>query len=506
MTASQKLRDGVAVEFHGVAFSYADAEGNLFEPVLKGVNLSVARGQCVAVTGCSGCGKTTLMRLVNGLAPQAYDGELSGTVRVLGQDAADLGIEGLSLCVGSVFQNPRSQFFNLDTTSEIASGARTRACLDISHLLDRDIRKLSGGQRQMVALASVHALGPEVFALDEPTAALDVASMRTLAHLVRRLKELGRTVIVSEHRLWWLRGIADRVVHMENGRIAHDWVAAEFERLSMRELHRMGLRAWCIEDACAEDVPTAKQDPSAPMPAPGAASAAALSFSNLRAGYRRGGDVLRGAAGVFAPRRIAALVGGNGAGKSTLARCLAGLHRERAGQVAFGGRSVPYCRRAGRAFLVMQEPGYQLFAHTAACELEAAAARRLGRGKAARMAASEALDRFGLAHLAERHPLSLSGGERQRLAIAAGVLQGARVLVLDEPTSGLDFANMQAVARELARVRDGGTCVTVITHDYEFIVAACDEVAVVADGRVSVQEPLARANLPAVRRMLGFDG
>ena len=521
MTASQRLRDGMAVEFHGVAFSYADAEGNLFEPVLKGVNLSVARGQCVAVTGCSGCGKTTLMRLVNGLAPQAYDGELSGAVRVLGQDAADLGIEGLSLCVGSVFQNPRSQFFNLDTTSEIAFGCENAglphdeihlrvhdaaADLGISHLLDRDIRKLSGGQRQMVALASVHALGPEVFALDEPTAALDVASMRTLAHLVRRLKELGRTVIVSEHRLWWLRGIADRVVHMENGRIAHDWVAAEFERLSVCELHQMGLRAWRIEDARAEDMPTARQDPSAPMLAPGAASAAALSFSDLRAGYRRGGDVLRGAAGVFAPRRIAALLGGNGAGKSTLARCLAGLHRERAGQVAFGGRSVPYRRRAGRAFLVMQEPGYQLFAHTTACELEAAAARRLGRGKAARMAASEALDRFGLAHLAERHPLSLSGGERQRLAIAAGVLQGARVLVLDEPTSGLDFANMQAVARELERVRDGGTCVTVITHDYEFIVAACDEVAVVADGRVSVQEPLERANLPAVRRMLGFDG
>ena len=150
--------------------------------------------------------------------------------------------------------------------------------------------------------------------------------------------------------------------------------------------------------------------------------------------------------------------------------------------------------------------GYQLFAHTAACELEAAAARRLGRGEAARAAAGEALDRFGLAHLAERHPLSLSGGERQRLAIAAGVLQGARVLVLDEPTSGLDFGNMQAVARELSRVRDDGTCVAVITHDYEFIVAACDEVAVMAGGRVSVQEPLARANLPAVRRTLGFDG
>ena len=157
----------------------------------------------MVVTGCSGCGKTTLMRLVNGLVPQAYDGELSGTVCVLGQDAADLGIEGLSLRVGSVFQNPRSQFFNLDTTSEIAFGCenaglphdeirlRVRSAaadLGISHLLDRDIRELSGGQRQMVAIASVHALGPEVFALDEPTAALDVASMRTLAHLVRRLK------------------------------------------------------------------------------------------------------------------------------------------------------------------------------------------------------------------------------------------------------------------------------------------------------------------------------
>ena len=297
MTAPQAPRDGAAVEFHGVAFSYADAEGNLFEPVLKGVSLSVARGQCVVVTGCSGCGKTTLMRLVNGLVPQAYDGELSGTVCVLGQDAADLGIEGLSLRVGSVFQNPRSQFFNLDTTSEIAFGCenaglphdeirlRVRSAaadLGISHLLDRDIRELSGGQRQMVAIASVHALGPEVFALDEPTAALDVASMRTLAHLVRRLKELGRTVIVSEHRLWWLRGIADRVVHMEDGRIAHDWAAAEFERLPVRELHRMGLRAWRIEDACAEGAPTDGQDPSLPCPVR-AVSAAARSATCVRA-------------------------------------------------------------------------------------------------------------------------------------------------------------------------------------------------------------------------------
>ena len=216
--------------------------------------------------------------------------------------------------------------------------------------------------------------------------------------------------------------------------------------------------------------------------------------------------MLRSASGAFASGRVAAIVGGNGAGKSTLARCLVGLHRERAGRVMLGGSSVPYRRRAGKAFLVMQEPGYQLFAHTAERELEAAAACRLGRGDAALAAAREALERFGLAHLAGRHPLSLSGGERQRLAIAAGVLQGASVLVLDEPTSGLDFGSMQAVAAELARVRDAGACVTVITHDYEFIGAACDEAAVVSGGRVVAHEPLEQAFLPALRRTLGFRG
>ena len=213
MTVSQRLRDGMAVEFHGVAFSYADAEGNLFEPVLKGVNLSVARGQCVAVTGCSGCGKTTLMRLVNGLAPQAYDGELSGAVRVLGQDAADLGIEGLSLCVGSVFQNPRSQFFNLDTTSEIAFGCenaglphdeirlRVRSAaadLGISHLLDRDIRELFGGQRQMVAIGRALMTNPDCVLFDEISLGLAPTIIKDIYARIKEISAGGMTVVLVE--------------------------------------------------------------------------------------------------------------------------------------------------------------------------------------------------------------------------------------------------------------------------------------------------------------------
>lgn len=511
---ARETRASDAVVFDAVTFAYADGEGQPLEPVVQDVSLAVPRGQCVVITGPSGCGKTTMVRLMNGLAPQVYDGELRGSVHVLGEDAARLGVEGLAHQVGSVFQNPRSQFFNLDTTSEIAFGCENAGLprdeihrrvyaaasdLGIERLLDRDIRALSGGQRQMVALASVHALGPEVFALDEPTAALDVSAMRTLTQLVLRLKELGRTVIISEHRLWWLRGVADRVVHIDAGHVAHDWTTEEFERLDTCALHAMGLRAWRIEDADADEFcPTANRQQCPPDAVP------PLSFSSLYAGYGRSDNVVRAADGAFKPHCVTALVGGNGAGKSTLARCLAGLHRERSGNVVIQGSPVPYRKRAGRAFLVMQEPGYQLFAHTAEHELVTAAARRRGSGEEAESAARDALERFGLTPVAQRHPLSLSGGERQRLAIAVGVLQGASSLVLDEPTSGLDYRNMMSVSRELARARDAGTCVAVITHDYEFISAVCDEVAVMADGRFGSHYALEPMGAPRLRRTLGF--
>ena len=212
-----------ALSFDRAGFTYAGAR----EPALADVSLSVPAGQCVVLTGGSGCGKTTLTRLANGLIPVSYDGELAGSVRIAGKDAGSWEMDALCRRVGSVFQNPRSQFFNLDTTSEVAFGCENLglsraemhrrvdgafALLGIEHLRDRDIRALSGGQRQMVAIASVCAMGPDVFVLDEPTASLDVGAMLQLAEAVARLKAAGKTVLVAEHRLWWLAGIADRVV------------------------------------------------------------------------------------------------------------------------------------------------------------------------------------------------------------------------------------------------------------------------------------------------------
>ena len=500
---------GAAVQLEGVSYTYPGAA----EPTLRSVSLEVPAGQCVVVTGPSGCGKTTLSRLVNGLVPHVYAGEVTGRVLVDGTEVAAWTPDELGARVGSVFQNPRSQFVNLDVASEIAFGCENlglpraeiverveeaAAALGIRPLLDRSIEELSGGQKQAVILASALAMRPAVFVLDEPTASLDTASMMRLAEVVATLKAQGKTVIVSEHRLWWLHGVADRVVLMEEGTVAGDWDAASYGALPRAERAALGMRAWTVTEmeeemaARAAVAPTASAEGS-PAPATEAATAEGLTAEGLTVAFRRKPPVLEGLSLAVAPGRVLGIVGRNGAGKTTLLRCLSGLTRERAGSVALDGRALAARERPGTVHLVMQEPGYQLFADSARAELRLPDAET-----------DELLAAFGLTACAERHPLSLSGGERQRLAIAAGIAQGARALVLDEPTSGLDRANMERVAAVLCRVAAAGAPVALVTHDYEFLCAVCDEVAEVEGGRVSARYDLDPVHAARVRTRFGF--
>ena len=500
---------GAAVQLEGVSYTYPGAA----EPTLRSVSLEVPAGQCVVVTGPSGCGKTTLSRLVNGLVPHVYAGEVTGRVLVGGTEVAAWTPDELGVRVGSVFQNPRSQFVNLDVASEIAFGCENlglpraeivervdeaAAALGIRPLLDRSIEELSGGQKQAVIMASALAMRPAVFVLDEPTASLDTASMMRLAEVVAALKAQGKTVIVSEHRLWWLHGVADRVVLMEEGSVAGDWDAASYGALPRAERAVLGMRAWTVaemeeEMAARVEVATVVSAEGSPAPATGAATAEGLTAQSLTVAFRRKPPVLEGLSLAVAPGRVLGIVGRNGAGKTTLLRCLSGLTRERAGSVALDGRALAARERPGTVHLVMQEPGYQLFADSARAELRLPDAE-----------ADELLAAFGLAACAERHPLSLSGGERQRLAIAAGIAQGARALVLDEPTSGLDRANMERVAAALRRVAAAGAPVALVTHDYEFLCAVCDEVAEVEGGRVGARYDLDPAHAARVRTRFGF--
>jgi energy-coupling factor transport system ATP-binding protein len=455
------------------------------------LNLRIEQGECVLLCGESGCGKTTVTRLINGLIPHFYEGALEGIVRVAGMDTDKAGTGALARLVGSVFQNPRSQFFNLDTTGEIAFGCenaglphaeiqervdRAAAVLGIPELLDRDIFALSGGEKQLVAIASVYAPGPDIFVLDEPSSNLDARSCRNLAALLFTLKKAGKTIIIAEHRLYYLAGLFDRVVYLANGTITREWNRGEFTALSGEERASLGLRSRSLERLLPR--PRQNTAPSPPV----------LRVSGMEAGYRRGKVVLKGISFEAAPGEIIGVVGKNGAGKSTLARALCGLHRESAGEIGLGGKVLSPSNRPGLFYLVMQESGYQLFTDSVEHELY------LSKDKASRPSPAKVeavMESLDLGPYRERHPMSLSGGQRQRTAIGTALAHNAEVLIFDEPSSGLDYRNMRRVAAIMEDLSRQGKIVFIITHDYELLLAACTRVMVLAEGRIATDAGLA---------------
>lgn len=221
------------------------------------MNLIVRSGECVLLCGPSGCGKTTVTRLANGLIPHFFHGNLSGQVKVNGMDTRETEIAALSDAVGTVFQNPRTQFFNTDTDSEIVFGLENRGIprealrsrldelteeLHLSELRGRNIFELSGGEKQKIAFSSVYASAPDVLVFDEPSSNLDMKAIGELADLLRRAKISGKTILIAEHRIWYLMDIVDRVVYMQDGRIASDMEASAFKALPEAAIRRMGLR------------------------------------------------------------------------------------------------------------------------------------------------------------------------------------------------------------------------------------------------------------------------
>ena len=314
------------IEIKNVTFTYQSASHS---GGVREVNLTIPDGQVVVLCGESGCGKTTLTRLINSLIPHYFPGELTGSVEVDGKNVSEQPLWETAGQVGSVFQNPRSQFFNVDTTSELSFGCenlgmpreeifrrleKTAAALGLEPLLGRSIFELSGGEKQKIACGGAFMMEPGVFVLDEPSSNLDADAILDLRELVAYLKSLGKTVVLSEHRLYYLRGIADRYVYIRDGGVAGDYTAEEFAAIPREERRERGLRANDLGEL------TARENP-------GSGQRAAL--KGFRFAYKNAAETLHIDDCEIPFGGIVAVIGHNGAGKSTFSRCFCGLEKER---------------------------------------------------------------------------------------------------------------------------------------------------------------------------------
>lgn len=453
------------IDLQNVSFQYADSTYGV-----TNINLTIKAGECVVLTGKSGCGKTTITRLINGLAPKYYKGTLKGSIRIAGKDIEMMPSYDISKIVGSIFQDPQRQFFSSELEGEIAFGCenygfskyeiqkRTREAIHemkLESIGKTTLDLLSSGEKQRTAIASVYAMHPKVFVFDEPTANMDKDGIVQMKSILMQLKKAGHTLLIAEHRLSWTEGLADRYLYMENGQIKHEYSSLEFSTMNDLERISKGLR-------CIKNRPFTKQ-----ITTPRTDNIAIL---GERISFKKNKKQILKNVDIFANEKsVTAITGNNGAGKTSLALILSGLEKSTEGNVYIRGEKVGHKELRKYTYYCSNDTGTQFFTESVLKEL------LIGIRYDAKLLenAKKLLKDMCLYEYKDSHPASLSGGQKQRLAICCALLSGKNILILDEPTSGLDAENMFLVARELKKVAEEKT-ILVITHDEEFMDACCE--------------------------------
>lgn len=463
------------IKLKNVSFQYYGSED---KKGVKNINLNINPGECILLCGESGCGKTTLTRLINGLIPNYYEGELSGDILVNNMEIKDKELYEIASIVGSVFQNPKSQFFNGNTTNELAficenlgmdeEEIRQRIKkvskeFSIEKLLNKSVFNLSGGEKQKIACASVAVPDLDILVLDEPSSNLDYMGIRELRRIIKLWKDKGKTIIIAEHRLHYLNGLADRIIYMKKGQVDKEFTHTEFLELSDNKRKNMGLRAFEMNKINAdEDLTVEFSDKN-------------IYLKDFIFSYSSSKKILNIDNLALPQGGIVAVVGNNGAGKSTLAKCICGIHKK-CGKIKIDKRELKWRKRLNSCYMVMQDVNHQLFTENVLDEV------LLSMDNEDIKKAEEVLASLDIIDVKERHPVSLSGGQKQRTAIATSILSNREIIVFDEPTSGLDYKHMLEVSHCLKELSKEVKMIIVITHDPEFVLNCCNYIIELEDG------------------------
>lgn len=462
------------IDLESVSFTYGESN----KGQISQIDLSIKKGEFILLCGKSACGKTTITKCINGLIPHFLEGDYKGNVKIENNEIKELSMYQIAERVGSVFQNPKTQFFNLDSDSELVFGLENNGIdseriqnridqvvkeLDIGNLLHRKVFELSGGEKQALAIASIYATNPDVYVLDEPTANIDKDEVALLRKVLIKLKNEEKTIIIAEHRLYFLLDLIDKAVFVENGVIKKIYTQQEFSSITDYERRRMGLRAFENESAIVDVL-----NPKLDLPQ--------LEIINLSI-MRKKNILLKNINMAAYSGDIIAITGRNGVGKSTFMRCLCGLMKQRDGKINFLGCNYRYRRRRELCYMVMQDVVHQLF--TDSVEEEC---RQLN-SKINEEDVVSLLKSLDLYAFKDKHPMALSGGQKQRLAIAVAALSEKEIIILDEPTSGLDYDNMYRVG-EIIKKLSPKHIIFIITHDEELIKLVCNRKIELEDGKI----------------------